>query len=674
MPITSFTNNQDGLNNSDSPFKIADSQATGQSYNYDYAVTGAITKVLGPSAINTVPDTQLKSIGLGVHHSATTDTRSVVRAAGTKLQYFDTSLGTFTNLSEDTTVSNSDFLTSGSTKPVVFTPFNTLIGGTVLWAGGGDAAALYGYTGTNITKNGTPAPTGSISTTVTTSGGSFVAIGTYFYSVAFRKTATQALSNAALDVSATISNTTDKVSIDLSALTNSDLSKYDKIYIYRSAVSGVTAFTTGDLVAQVNIGTTSYLDTGTYITTASNIPRAGSTVLDNSVLPSGTINFVTAFKRRLLVAINGTFYVSDLDKPESWPIGNVFTPSTGGPITALGIIGAPSEYTTGIDQYACIWKDDELWSFTGNNLTDWELLFIDKTGCSVQSLVVAFNGLITWVTTNGIYIWDGKGKPSRISRPIQAMFNSDGDLDKTKLNQGYGVHFRGTNQVIWRLSHKIKGVQKLSIKMDTRLSATKLFAKSSDLQNPELDGVFITDCDSNAFYALCSYKSSPGADEQLLLGDNAGYIYNGFRSAGTAVQFTYETRSLDMGLPESNKRFKRVIAFIEKLTNNDLTLSYWADNRQRDEYKSKVKVSMSPIKGTQPALWDVALWDQAYWDDYQSDISPVEFNLHSYENNAEGTSLKLRFEQLEANAPVRIYSFAVEWEDLGTLSVPAQQI
>lgn len=670
-----FSSNQDGLNLTDSPLKVQDSQATGQSYNYDYAITGAITKVLASSVINSPADTQLKSLGLGVHHSASTDVRTVIRTAGTKIQTFDPALGTIVNQSEDTATPNSDFLTSGSSQPVVFSPFNSLVGGTVLWMAGGGMSHLYGYTGTNVTQNGTPVPTGNITPTVlTTSGGTFISTGTYFYAVVFRKTVTQALSNAVLDVSATITSTTDRVSIDLSTITNIDTSKYDKIYIYRSAVAGVTGFTTGDLIAQVNIGTTSYIDNGSFITTASNIPRAGSAVLDNSVLPSGTINCVASYRGRLLASIGGTFYVSDLNKPESWPLTNIFTPDSGGPILAMSTIGVPSEYTTGADQYACIWKENELWVFTGSSLTDFEVLFVDKTGCVVQSLVVPFNGFVAWITLNGIYIWDGKGKPSRISRPIQALFNTDGDLDLTKLSQGYGAHYKSNNQVIWRLSHRIKGTNKLFIKMDTRLSAIKMSQASPNLQDSELDGVFILDFDSNSYYAITAYRPSGGGNEQLLVGDDAGYVYTSFIAGTSASAFTYETRPIDFGAPENNKRFKRVIVFLEKLTPNDLTLYFWADNRIRDEYRSKLAVSMSPLKGTQPALWDIALWDVAMWDDYTPDISAIQFNLHSAENNAEGTAIKLRFEQLESNAPVRIHGFGIEWEDMGPISIPTGQV
>lgn len=670
MPISVYMNNIGGLNNTDSPLKIEDNQATGQSSNYEYARTGAITKVLSTTPVNTVANAQLKTLGLGTHHSVSTDVRTLLRAAGTKIQTVDITTGNIVDQSEDTFVSNSDFLDPISTQPVAFVQFNTLIAGTQVYMVGGGLSTVYGYTGSDITQNGTPAPTGSITTTVNpAAGGTFAATGSYYYGVQFRKTSTQAYSNVSLDKIATISSTTDTVTIDLTGITNVDTTKYDQIIVWRSVVSGVTGFTTGSIIAQLSISSTTYTDTGTAIASAQNTPRAGNTILDNSLLPAGVYKSLSTFKRRLVTAKDSTIYLSDLDKPESWPLTNAITLPSGGPITALGTIGVPSEYTTGADQYLCIWKDRELWVLSGDSISNWELLFVDKTGCAVQTLVVAFNGFITWITYNGIYIWDGRGKPSRVSRPIQSMFEADGDLDKSFLNQGYGRQYEKGNIVIWRLSHITKGQNKLSIKMDTRLTSLNA---AQNLQNSEMDGVFILDSSPSSYYALESFKTS--SDELLISGDDQGFVYVMYNSVMDAVAFSYETKSLDQGGPEVLKNYKRVLALIEKLTVHDLTLYFSVDYRNRAEYQSKVVASMSPQRGTQPGLWDVALWDQAFWDDYTADISYLEFNLHSNENNNQGTSLKLRFEQLEASAPVRIHGFLVEWEAANNIPVPSQQV
>ncbi len=670
MPVTMYMNNTGGLNLTDSPLFMDDTQATGQSYNYDYQKTGSISKVLASSVLNSIADSQLVTLGLGIHHDVTSNARTLIRCAGTKIQTYDSSTGSIVNQAADDTPAGTDFLDASSTQPVVFTAFNTVSGGTQLWMAGGGISEISAYTGSEITTNGTPSPTGVVTTSVTSSdGGSFAANGAYFYGVQIRKLSTQALSNVSLDVTATVAASTDSVTLDLTGITNIDAVKDDQIVVWRSAIAGVTGFTTGSIIARLASNATSYKDLGTSIADAQNVPRAGNTILDNSVLPAGEYKSLTAFKRRLVTCLDSTVYVSELNKPESWPLTNRIIVPSGGPITALGIIGVPSEYTTGADEYLCIWKEGELWVFTGSSITDWELLFVDRTGTVGQSLVVSFNSFVSWIGYNGIYIWDGKGKPKRCSRPIAAIFEADGDLDKSNLGRGYGCQYEKGSQVIWRVSHRVKGVNKLSIKLDTRLTAQSI---SQNLNAPEMDGVFLLDTDSNAYFSICSFRPST-LEEQLLVGDDAGFVYQMFNSAGAPVLFNYETKPLDMGAPHVIKNYKRVLAYIEKLTPNDLTLYYWTDYRIRDEYRSKVAATMEPSKGTQPALWDVALFDQAYFDDYTPDISPIEFNLHGMENNAVGLSLKLRFEQLEAAAPVRIHGFAIEWEPMGNLPKPTQQ-
>lgn len=666
MPITPYIQNLGGLNITDSPLTMRDNQATGQSYNYDYARTGSISKTLSALALNSTPDAQLKTVGLGVWHDPVTDLRTLIRCAGTKIQTCSTDNGATTDCISDTAGATSDFLNANSTQPAVFSPFNTATQ-MELWIAGAGVNALYAYTGTTVTQNGTPVPTGNIGLVVNAhAGGAFSATGIYYYGVQFRKGVTQVFSNVALDATATVVNADDTVTIDLTSISNVDTTLFDNIWIWRSNVAGVAGFTTGSLIAKVASTATSYIDTGTSIASAQNVARAGNTILDNTQLGTGSYNVVTTFKRRLVTALNSTLYISDLDKPESWPLQDIIVLPSGGPITALGTIGVPSEYTTGSDQYLCIWKERELWVLTGDDPDNWELLFVDKTGCLGQSLVVPFNGFVSWLTFNGIFIWDGRGKPARCSKPIQALFTVDGDLNTGTLSQGYGAQYEKENQVIWRVSHRTKGINKLSIKMDTRLTS---LAAATNLQNPEMDGVFILDTDVNAYYAVTSIR--PGTDEMLILGDDAGFVYQGYQGTD-AVAFDYETKPLDMNCPEVLKSFKRVLVLVEKLTASDLTLLFWSDYRIRLEDATEVRATISATAGSGPSLWDVAIWDINTWDDYFQDLSYIQFNLPSDGNNNQGTSLKLKFEQLEA-APVRIHAFFVEWEPANNLPIPTQQ-
>lgn len=677
MPLTNYMSNTGGLNISSSPLYMQDNQATGQSYNYDLNKTGAITKTLAAKVLNIVADTNKNCLGLGFHHDVATDARTIVRMAGTALQVFNPVTGGITQLSQDNSAANTSFLNPTSTQPVVSVGFNDNNGNTELWMSGGGMNGIFGYLGPNnnntITQNGVSVPTGNINLTVNTHGGGSWPTGdtgTFFYGVQFRKKSTQNVSNVTLDTSAIIVNLDDTITIDLTAINNIDSTLYDQITIWRSSLNGVSAFTTGDIIAELPITATTFTDTGTSIDSVQNTPRPGNIALDNSVLPVGTYNYVTTFKRRLVAFSGSNIYISDLDKPESWPLTNYITITTGGPITGGSYIGNPSEYTTGADEYLCIWKEVGLWCLTGNSYLDWDLTFVDKTGCAGQSLVTTFNGWVTWMGYSGIYIWGGQGQPIRISRPIASLFDTDGDIDKTKLKMGVCFQYEKSSQIIWRISHRTKGFNKFSVKLDTRLTAEALAQSVNFL---DIDGVFITDTDNNSYTGMVSFRPST-YDEQFLVADNAGFVYQMFSSTTSQVLFDYETKPLDMGHPEVLKRFKRVLVYIEKLTDNDLSIFYWTDYRIRSEYQSVVKATMAPTKGTQPALWDIALWDQASWDDYTPDIGIIEFNLHSYENNAEGQSLKLRFEQYDAGAPVRIHGFAIEWEPVGNLPLPTAQV
>ena len=657
-----YFDNVGGINLADSPFKVKREQAL-LCLNASYIRAGGFKKRNGHSKINSVADAQLNTLGLDLHNSSSASSKSVIRAAGTKLQLFDTSTPSFTNLTEDTASAGSTFLNSSSTQPVTFSQFNTS-NADVLWGTGGGMSGIYGvYSTTKVTKNGSDTPTGSISTAVSATGGSFSATGTYYYAVALRKASTQAISNAALDVSATISATTDKVTITLSSLTGVDATKYDKIYIYRSAVSGVTAFTAGDLVTTVNTGTASYVDTGTSTTSSTTVPRAGLAALDNSVLPSGTYNTSTVFKRRLVTAANSTIYLSDTNKSESWPTANTITIPSGGPITALSVLSFTSVGSNTIDEILCIHKESELWVITGNNTSDWVLKFIDKTGCPGSALPVVANGYLAWVNYRGVYLWDGTGKPIYCSRTIEPLFARNGDLVKTQLYLGHGELYEKENIVVWYLSHATYGTQKFQIKLDLRLTLSGI---DSTLTGRVLEGVFLFDTTTFPIYASKSYLPSNG-DETLLIGDSSGFAYKAYFSdadAGANYEFKYTSNYLDQGNANLKKRYHYVVAWVDKLGDWNINLDYWTDYRTGEAIKSIRSQPIDLSAANSAALWDMAYWDLASWDDWETSLTPLIFVLGSdTNNNNEGKCIKIQFRHSTMNQPVSILGYSVLYTD-----------
>lgn len=656
-----FFDNVGGINSADSPFKVQGTQATG-GRNFEYTLTGGFRKIKGATKLNGSADSQLKTLGMGVH-TTSSGTKTVIRASVRKIQSIDVSTGTIANLSDDTVSAATDILAAANTQVVTKSQFNST-STNLLWLAGGGMSLPYGvYSATKVTKNGVAVPTGSFTATRSAAGtGAFASTGTYFYSVAFRKTSTQAISNAVLDVSATVSIVTDKVTIDLSSLSNVDTTLYDKVYIYRSAVSGVTGFTTGDLIAQVNSSTTTYDDLGSYISTAQNIPRAGNTLLDNSVLPSGTYNALTTWKRRLVTAAGSTLYISDVNKSESWPTGNYFTLPSGGPITGLAVISLTTATSSSIDELLVIFKEQELWVLTGSSSSDWALKFIDYVGCPNQNLVVNASGYLSWIDYRGVWMWSGSGKPIYASRLIGDFFKEDGDFDKSGLVYGWGEFFRNRDQIIWVVSDIVNGTNLVRIKMDTRLTLPQI---QGGIGGSTVDAVFILDILNRAYYAGCTHFT--GSEELLLCGDGAGYVYKDFTAfidSSSAIDFRYETPYHDMGSPGVAKRYNKVIVWCEDSSDATLTLDFWTS--YLNSLADSGTVTQQQSYQSSEAYWDLAYWDATNWDNTARSFNAVVFNLDSQVVASEGDTIRLRFKQQEANAPVTIAGYTILYSEVAT--------
>lgn len=665
MQQKDFFNNVGGINITDSPFFIKDNQAIG-GYNYNYTKTGSFEKRLGLFKVNANADTQLTTIGLGLHETAT-GVKTVIRAAGQKLQVANVDAATFTDQAEDTTTAATNFLAASTSIPVNFTTFITGNGST-LWAIGGGLSALYGYTGSKITQNGVAAPTGTFTTVRAASGGAGWSTGAYFWSIALRKTSTQALSNAALDSTATISAADDKVTLTFPV--GIDTTKYDKWYVYRSAVNGVTGFTTGTLVAMVDTTQATYVDTNAApVATSQVVPRQGNTT-DNATLADSTIplvgnpNACTVFKRRLVVAYGSTVYLSDLGKDESWPIANAFTIPTGGPIRALTVVGFNTPTTSASDEKLLILKDNELWEFTGNNEDDWTLKFVDNLGAASQSVVTRARGFAYWLNYDGVYMWNGTNKPLRISKTIEELWVQDGLLDKPNIAHGWACYFRKTNQIIFGLPHRTLGVQKFAIKLDLWLTMPQVEGR---LSSNEIEGVISFDSYDRPLYAAMSYLPTSSVDELMLVGDGSGFLYkHNFHTADdtSGINFSYLTKNLDMGLPSVAKQFRKVVVWVDAVSPEDLTLKYWTNYKASSTQRSEINASLQLSEASKAALYDMADWDVAFWDEFATQIKPITFNLNSKENNSQGDSVRLEFSQADPNVPVVIHGFTIFWDEL----------
>lgn len=662
LRLAHFFDHVGGLNTTDSPFKISDGQAT-SGFNYDYALTGGFSKRGGNVYTNTVADAKLRTLGMSQWVSGT-GSKGPIRAADTVLQTStDSWASNFTTLTKDTLAAPSTLFSSN--QPVVFSQFNNA-SASVLWCAGGGLTTLHGVyapssSPTKFTENGVTPPNGAFTATQAATGGSWASTGTYFYTLAYRKASTQALSNAALEVSVTILNVTDKSTIDLSGLTGLDTTLIDKIYLYRSAVAGTSGFTTGDLVAQINSSATTYVDTGSYISTAQNVPRVGNTLLDNSVLSSGTYNTVTTFKRRLVAASGNTFYLSDLNKSESWPASNVFTIPSGGPITALGVISFTTATSTNIDELLVIFTQRETWILTGSSLTDWTLKFLANVGCVGQAALANAGDILCWLDYSGFYIWDGSGKPVYVSRPIENNFSASGSFDKANFVYAWAAYSSTKKQVIWHIADTVEGVNQVSVKLDLRLTLPSL---QGGLGPKTIDGVFCLD--NNPYPLYGGAVNIPTTSEVFFAGDASGFVYNMYSGlkdqSSTDIDFQYGSKFFDMGSPGVSKRFHKVIVWAKDTTDASLTLDYWTKYHagENDKAGGIAQVSTQVSDGT----WDIGSWDAAYWDDVAQSYNPIVYNLGSALGN-EGDCIRIRLSHVGINAPISIAGFTIVYSESG---------
>lgn len=690
-----FLDNIGGINVTDSPFKVSDNECL-ESYNFDYISTGGIRKRLGIIKQNSSPYAVTQTLGLNMYVD-TNSNKTLLRASSSTLSSLDPNTYAATTLTDDTVSAGSTPFNS-MLIPVVFNQFNSNSpdqntgSGNTMWMAGGGLTALTGaYSTTKYTVNGASVAAGSIA--VADGGGSGSTLnGTYFYGVALYKASTQVTSNVALDASAAITSG-HNATINLANIAAYDTTKYTQIWIYKSAVSGVTGFTTGDLVAKIAYnGTTytvssgsgsitgsTYTDAGGTLVSVMNIPRAANTIIDQSVLPTATYKYLTSWKGRLITASGTNVYLSDLNKPESWPTGNVITVPSAGPITGLAIIYFSSPTSASNDSYLAVFKERELWVITGEGLlsttsnpnTAWKLKFVDNVGCPDQSSIITLNGFLAWIDYRGIYLWNGSARPVYTSRKLETIFQDNGDLNKARLIYTRGVYFRKYNQLIWYLSSNAWGNNLFVIKMDLRLTLP-LFEAGTNSNT--IEGVFTWDYIASGvtggIYAAFTGVLPQFNDEYLLIGDDTGYtyrMYSGYADVAGGPQFQYTTRFLDFGGAGVTKRFHKIIVYVQDLGNYNLTLNYWADYRTAVSNQSTRQTLISSNNNTSAtALWDVGLWDVAYWDNYTPAMKSITFNLSSENNNCEGDALKLQFQQTTVNQPVTIYGFSVLYSILGT--------
>jgi hypothetical protein len=154
----------------------------------------------------------------------------------------------------------------------------------------------------------------------------------------------------------------------------------------------------------------------------------------------------------------------------------------------------------------------------------------------------------------------------------------------------------------------------------------------------------------------------------MVTGDQFGQIFQAYQRFSDnfgPIDFQYYTPYLDMGLPNTSKRFHKVVVWVDKIGNWDIKLDYWSAYRSSEGEKSTRIAPLFNGSSNLTALWDVAYWDEALWDDYNPSLIPITFNLDNDNGNGEGDCIRLRFRNNEADQPVLIYGYSVFWTEKG---------
>jgi hypothetical protein len=202
--------------------------------------------------------------------------------------------------------------------------------------------------------------------------------------------------------------------------------------------------------------------------------------------------------------------------------------------------------------------------------------------------------------------------------------------------------------------------------MDLRLT---LPGVESTLSGRVIPGVFVEDTvAATPVYAVKTYLPSASQDELMLMGDASGFIYKGyqqFSDNGTGIDFQYFSPFLDLDSPNTDKRFHKIILWVDALGQWDITLDYWAGYRASLIEKSTLEEPITTQSENSVALWDVAYWDQAYWDDFTQSLTPVVFNLNNSQGNSEGDCIRLRIRNDGIDQPVTVYGYTVIWTEKG---------
>lgn len=413
----------------------------------------------------------------------------------------------------------------------------------------------------------------------------------------------------------------------------------DKLYYGTSgaadptAASGSPAFTIGadgqNLMSIITFNNKAIGTNGVEVlwqfdgTTASSL--AGSP-------PIGEI--IANFQNFIFLAGNGTFpyrlYFCNDGNETVWTatdyidIGDLTSPITGLAVL-FGVL--------------CIFTRRQIYALRGYDRDTFTVdLVSPSTGCVAHKSIVKVDNNLIFFSDRGIYSFDGVNV-HYLSKSVEITIAG---LNYSRLGQIVAELYKAKNQIWFAVSTGSNGNNNAVICMTYNPTA------SEDAGITENDVAF-ANYTGMAFNAL-GLERSDNLPDRLYAGSYTGLIFlqdTGKNDNGAAIDFAVKFPPIDMGKPETFKRFRYLWIFVKQVGDYNLNISYKTDFKPGD---TTTTVAMQLTADA--SLWGTMVWGTSTWGGSSVIRSRVGLS-------ASGQHLELLFSNSVVDQSVVIKGFTV---------------
>jgi hypothetical protein len=316
--------------------------------------------------------------------------------------------------------------------------------------------------------------------------------------------------------------------------------------------------------------------------------------------------YVAAHKNRLWMLAGSRLYFSDLLNIESWPALNFIDISPNDGDIGTGVLAT--------DDYLVITKNRSIWLLVGDSIDNFAVRRLSANiGCVAPRSLVMVNNMLCFVADDGVYFSDFS-QTVLASERLRKTWQS---LNLRRLNQAASSFHR----------------YKLRVAVPSANSMIN-------------DTGLVYDTIRQSWYVRRNWKVSCWASfvesgqQAVLFGHSdkgqVSEIDKGYADQGVGIPFVYESKHLNMGLPQYVKRFRDLYAVVVP-GPSDAVLNF--------KFTIDDGPLSSPIAVTVPGA--------ANSGERTLRIIPSQVGV------VQGHSIGVRIEQSTANSPVGIHNLSL---------------